>query len=117
MKQFIKFFIALAAMTVSTTSAWGETKEITYLYCNPYSLDFSETSDYAEPLTSSSNSISISGWYYVEGNVTISGTVTLTGDTEIILCDGAELTINSPSNEGIDLSYYILTIFCRSVNE
>ena len=114
MKQFIKFFIALAAMTVSTTSAWGQTKEITYLYCNPYSLDFSETSDYAEPLTSSSNSISISGWYYVEGNVTISGTVTLTGDTEIILCDGATLTIDASTGYGIYFPPYALSIYAQS---
>ena len=37
------------------------------------------------------------GWYVVKDNVTISGKQSLTGDTFLILCDGATLTIN---NEG-----------------
>lgn len=93
--RFIRFLIALAAMTVSTTSAWGETKSIKYLTYNgstivePYSSPVN-----AEAITSSSTSLS-AGWYYVEGEVTISSTVTLSDDTHLILCDGATLTINA----------------------
>ena len=112
MKQFIKFFIALAAMTVSTTSAWGQTKEITYLYCNPYSLDFSETSDNATKITSTSKSLS--GYCYVEGNVTIDGTLFLSNHTYLILCDDSELTINSLNGHGFCADDNNLTIYAQS---
>ena len=112
MKQFIKFFIALAAMTVSTTSAWSETKEITYLYCNPYSLDFSATSDNATKITSTSTSLS--GYCYVEGNVTINSTVTLSGSTYLILCDDSELTINYLYGHGFCADDNNLTIYAQS---
>lgn len=112
MKQFIKFFIALAAMTVSTTSAWGESKEITYLYCNPYSLVFSETSDNATKITSTSTSLS--GYCYVEGNVTINSTVTLSGSTYLILCDDSELTINYLYGHGFCADNNNLTIYAQS---
>ena len=111
MKQFIKFFIALAAMTVSTTSAWGQTKEITYLYCNPYSLDFSETSDNATKITSTSKSLS--GYCYVEGNVTIDGTLFLSNHTYLILCDDSELTINSLNGHGFCADDNNLTIYAQ----
>ena len=48
MKQFIKFFIALAAMTVSTTSAWGDDKVVTYLWYVGGTSPFNETSDPAQ---------------------------------------------------------------------
>ena len=112
MKQFIKFFIALAAMTVSTASAWGQTKEITYLYCNPYSLDFSETSDNATKITSTSKSLS--GYCYVEGNVTIDGTLFLSNHTYLILCDDSELTINSLNGHGFCADNNNLTIYAQS---
>ena len=110
-KQFITFLIALAAMTVSTTSAWGETKSVKYLTYNgstivePY---FSPVN--AEPITSSSDYLE--GWYYVEGDVTIDRTLNLSGDTHLILCDGATLTINA-SGRGMCL-YYELTIYAQS---
>lgn len=111
-KQFITFLIALVAMTVSTTSAWAQTKEITYLDYDryPYNNAFSEASHDATKITSSS--ISLSGWYYVEGNVTISSTVTLSGDTHLILCDDATLTIDL--SLGISSVYKDLTIYAQS---
>ena len=113
-KQFITFLIALAAMTVSTTSAWAQTESITYLDYDhyPYNNTFSEASHDATKITSSSTSLS--GWYYVEGNVTINGKVTLTGNTQIILCDGAKLTIDNTSGDGIDLDSRDLTIYAQS---
>lgn len=113
-KQFITFLIALAAMTVSTTSAWAQTESITYLDYDhyPYNNTFSEASHDATKITSSSTSLS--GWYYVEGNVEINSKVTLTGHTYLILCDGAKLTINPSSGDGIDLDGKDLTIYAQS---
>lgn len=112
MKQFIKFFIALAAMTVSTTSAWGATKEIRYLTYSGGAITEATWPVDAEPITSTSNNIE--GWYYVEGNVTINSTVTLGGNTNLILCDGAELEINVSDSYGIYSDYYNLTIYAQS---
>lgn len=111
-KQFITFLIALAAMTVSTTSAWAQTKEITYLDYDryPYNNAFSEASHDATKITSSSTSLS--GWYYVEGNVEINSEVTLTGHTYLILCDDATLTIDL--SLGIYSVYKDLTIYAQS---
>lgn len=113
-KQFITFLIALAAMTVSTTSAWAQTESITYLDYDhdPYNNTFSEASHDATKITSSSTSLS--GWYYVEGNVTINGKVTLTDHTYLILCDDATLTIDNTSGDGIDLDFHDLTIYAQS---
>ena len=42
------------------------------------------------------------GWYVVDSNVTISGTVTLDGSANLILCDGAKLTVTGGGgNAGI----------------
>ena len=113
-KQFITFLIALAAMTVSTTSAWAQTASIKYLDYDqyPYYKTFSEASHDATKITSSSTSLS--GWYYVEGNVTINGKVTLTDHTYLILCDDATLTIDNTSGDGIDLDLRDLTIYAQS---
>lgn len=112
MKQFIKFFIALAAMTVSTTSALGETKAVEYLWYNKDISAFDSNTQSATKLTSETTSLS--GYCYVEGDVTINGTVTLTGGTRIILCDGATLTINASSGKGIDLNGKYLNIYGQS---
>lgn len=114
-KQFITFLIALAAMTVSTTSAWAQTESITYLDYDhyPYNNTFSEAS-HDGPTKITSSSTSLSGWYYVEGNVEINSKVTLTGHTYLILCDGAKLTINPSSGDGIDLDGKDLIIYAQS---
>lgn len=120
-KQFITFLIALAAMTVSTTSAWGESRSVMYLNYDPAYNTFSGASHDATKITSSSTNVILSDdsddwfdWYYVEGNVTISGEVTLTNDTYLILCDDATLTINPSSGDGINMDQYFLTIYAQS---
>ena len=112
MKQFIKFFIALAAMTVSTTSAWGETKAVEYLWYNNDISAFDSNIQSATKITSEINNLD--GRYYVEGDVTINSTVTLSGGTRIYLCDGATLTINASSGKGIDLNGKYLNIYGQS---
>ena len=54
------------------------------------------------------------GWYYVEGNVTINSQVLLTVDVNLILCDGATLTINSPAAGFKDNDFEDISIYCQS---
>ena len=112
MKQFIKFFIALAAMTVSTSSVWGVTKEIRYLTYSGGAITEPTWPIDAEELTSESNNIS--GWYYVEGNVTIDRTLVLGGNTNIILCDDSELIINVSDKDGIRVVGSNISIYAQS---
>lgn len=60
-------------------------------------------------VTSSTTAWNGSKTYVVNGNVTISGDVTVSADSKLILCDGATLTINGKLYEngtGIDLTIY-----------
>lgn len=113
MKQLFKLLLVLLVLTLGSTRASAQT--IKYLDYDryPYYDTFSEAS-YDDPTKITSSSTSLSGWYYVEGNVTISSIVTLTADTYLILCDGAKLTINNTSGDGIDLNSKDLTIYAQS---
>lgn len=60
-------------------------------------------------VTSSTTAWNGSKTYVVNGNVTISGDVTVSDDSKLILCDGATLTINgklSNNGTGFDLIIY-----------
>ena len=57
----------------------------------------------AAPITEFTTSLG-DGWYYVEGDVTIDGLLSLTGDANIILEDDAKLTVNN-SMRGIQGNY------------
>lgn len=56
-----------------------------------------------------------SGWYVVDGEVTIDSRVTVSGDVKLILKDGANLTVNG----GIDVSgtSNSFTVYAQSANE
>ena len=55
------------------------------------------------------------GTYVVTDNVTITGYVTLTGDSKLILCNGKTLTVNGALCGGIyGGSYYALSIYGQS---
>ena len=111
MKHTIRNLLTLLVLlSTGSTGAWADTKQITYLYYHPGGY-FMESSDWAEPLTSSSDNLS--DWYYVEGTVTISRTLKLSGNTTIILCDGPTLTINT-DGEGISGTNVDLTIYAQS---
>ena len=71
-------------------------------------------SEYTEVTSSTTNWSS--GWYVVNGEVTISQSIKLSGDVQLILCDGAELTVTVPGgrNSGIMVNsnlYDSLTIY------
>lgn len=114
MNKLVKVYFTLFALLMSSTGVWAQ-ETITYLNYVGGTAVFEEATHTATQITSSSTEVSISGWNYVEGDVTISNQVTLTGDTHLILCDGAKLTINS-SYDGVlyDSGAYNLTIYAQS---
>lgn len=79
--------MVLLAVVTFPTAAWAT--NVQYLDANGQS----QTAN-AVAFTSSNADISLDGgWYYVNGNVTINGKITFTGNVNLILCDGASLTV------------------------
>ena len=98
-------FSALALQAASTS------------YIN--SSGVSDTAD-CTAITSSTTTLE-TGWYVAEGTVTISSTVTVNGDVNLILADGAKLTVSVSesykagilvANDGTTVNK--LTIWCQS---
>ena len=56
------------------------------------------------------------GWYVVNSDVEINQTVALSGDANLILCDGAKLTVTS-SKVGISATRGSLTIYAQSTSD
>ncbi len=50
-----------------------------------------------------------SGWFFVDGQVTVNGTICFEGETHLILCDGATLTADA-----IIVEYNDITIYAQS---
>ncbi len=50
------------------------------------------------------------GWYVVKGNVEYSSKLSFRGDVNLILADGASLTVNTNDGDAIDMQYGSLTI-------
>ena len=96
-------FAALALQAVSTS------------YINASGV--SATADCTE-ITSSSTTLN-TGWYVVNGNVSIGSTVTVNGDVNLVLADSAKLTVTGSSGcAGICVvddgeTVNSLTIYCQ----
>ncbi len=80
-----------------------------------YDVEGNEHTVNADPVTSETTALSeaLTQWYVVEGDVTINTTLTVTGSVNLILTDGASLSVNGSSNKaGINVSSdNSLTIF------
>ena len=63
----------------------------------------------------------LGGWYYADGTVTNHNEVALTDNSNIILCDGAKLTINTKTNNACGIKQYLgdytLSIYGNSTSE
>ena len=77
------FVFAMASLAVLASQAVSKS------YINASGV--SDTAD-CTAITSSTTALG-TGWYVVEGEVTISSTVTVSGDAKLILADGAKLTV------------------------
>ena len=61
-------------------------------------------------LSTSNEAITLTtGWYVVDGKVTLSGIISLSGDVNIILCDGASLNVPFLKQEADIMDYTINT--------
>ena len=56
------------------------------------------------------------GWYVVNSDVEINETFSISGDANLILCDGAKLTVTS-SRDGISATRGSLTIYAQSTSD
>ena len=81
----------LPAVQISAAAA----DTISYLDENgdPQSVSAASATQVTSDTTAWSN-----GWYYVSGDVTISSTVTVSGNVDLILADGADLQVTSSRN-------------------
>jgi len=69
-----------------------------------------QTAD-ATPIDGTTSALT-DGWYVVSGSVTHSGTITVTGDVNLILADDSSLTVTGDDTEaGIDVTGGSLTIY------
>ena len=98
-----------APLTLETVDMGADTLEndpVGYIDENNQPQTCGEYTEVTDGLTAWS-----SGWYVVEGNVTIAQRVTVSGDVKLILTDGCNLTVNG----GIDVSgSNALTIYGQS---
>lgn len=110
-KRILSTFLALAMClsllpTVAFADDEGGTQETTgvnYLYYDESTgeMETGTITDGYNTVTSSTGDTSWSGWYVVKDEgVKIEGTVTLTGETHLILCDGADLTVTGEITDG-----------------
>lgn len=111
--------------TVSTTLSAGKfyRSTLTMTSGNTYRVYTSGTAYTDETIPTDAVTITSTtttwaeGTYVVSGDVTISGDVTLTGDVNLILSDGAELTVNgifSNPLDGSDNRTYSMNIYGQS---
>lgn len=110
LRAVLTLLLVLLATASSTIAAQAVTKEITYLNYVGGASVFEEAKATATQITSESDNLS--GWYYVEGDVTIDRNLYLSGDTHLILCDGATLEITREHR--INISDKNLTIYAQS---
>ena len=103
-------FLLILTILAPTSKAWAD-------YVKYINEDGVEKNDLnATKLNGSNSGITLySNTYYVEGTVTCKGTITLDGNTTIILCDGATLNIGTSgepvSGYCINGGNYSLTIY------
>lgn len=103
-------FLLILTILAPTSKAWAD-------YVKYINKDGVEKNDLnATKLNGSNSGITLyTNTYYVEGTVTCKGTITLDGNTTIILCDGATLNIGTSgepvSGYCINGGNYSLTIY------
>ena len=104
MKRCLSIIIALC-MIMSVMPAISLTAfaadSVTYLDADGNTKTASAT------LVTSSDTAWSDGWYYADGEITLSSIVTVSGEVHLILCDGATLTASSGINVADGNSFYI----------
>ena len=111
----VLLMLAAAAGLISGLSAaayadWIQYQEASYSDSDGVTYETKIASN-ATALTSSTTNWSNGGWYYVQGSVTVSSRITVTGTVNLILCDGAVLSVDNGINVSSD---YTLNIYGQS---
>lgn len=93
--------------TTPTSYATNEYKE--YTLNADYSITPSKKTAPSSPsvITDQTTAQNWKGWYVVSADATISNSITLIGNTYLILCDGATLTVNGNITKSGDSGLYI----------
>ena len=94
--------LILFALLAFGQTAWAQQTNVNYIDANGEPQTAS-----AFLITSSNTTLGMQGydiWYYVEGNVEINSQVTYISNINLILCDGASLTVNSTDEDAIHCS-------------
>ena len=97
-----KLFLILLALLAFGQMAWAQQTNVNYIdaYGEPQTAS-------AYLITSASTTLGMQGYdifYYVEGNVEINSQVTYISNINLILCDGASLTVNTTDQNAINCS-------------
>ena len=109
--------MTLMLVMLTATTAWAETVETYYVDADGTRHDVTAT-----VLTGGESSLGSDGtttWYVVNSNISHTGTVTLGGDVNIILCDGKTMTVtytgSGPDNIAIYGESMALHIYGQSL--
>lgn len=112
----LALLLSLVPAMALTASAVSQTP-VSYLDCDGTALveRTGENGCKVYTVVSDTNIAWTTGWYVVDSDVTISHTVTVSGDVHLILCDKASLTVNGGENKAIDAADgSTLTIYAQS---
>ena len=101
--------LLLSLLPAAVLTAVAEQPDVTYLDADGQQRTCKGT-DYT--VVTDDTTAWSGGWYVVNSDVTISGTVTATGDVYLILCDTASLTVSGGTGKAIDAAN--LTIYAQS---
>ena len=76
------------------------------------------TCNYYTVLTGGGATTLAEGWYVVDDDITYTGTLTLEGNVNLILCDGKTMMVNPDSGDGIFDLYegYALTVYGQTLD-
>lgn len=99
--------MTLLVMLLTTATAWADGVKYLDEYgveltCTSYTVLTNQT-DISTPLPA--------GWYVVESSVSYNSELSFTGDTHLILADGAVVSITAGDGCGIDVAGYSLNIY------
>ena len=81
--------ITLLMMLLTTMTAWADTETVSYIDEN------GETQTVTATVLTGSETAIYNGWYVVSSNITYTGTVTLTGNVNLILADGCTMNVGT----------------------
>ena len=111
----LALLLSLLPAAVLTASAQIVLNSVSYLDWDGEKMVEKTCETYTVVKNSGSGATWSGGWYVVNSDVTITGTVTATGNVYLILCDTASLTVSGGAGNAINIAN--LTIYAQSVGD